>query len=265
MDARNPANRNQYRYEQMVEQAFIDRVAEQIVAAALEILLARQAGLDAVRLNNTFSSGSCALRAMNDSTHQPGANLESLFLDEEIVQREPSAESHGHPLPDGPRRSRSTDGQPHQGTNPLAGAGVSCSDRTDSGSRNEASLLVDATRCVTVLVLSDKANISKAEAERYLRIVAWKQRGRRHIPAGAAGSFREVDLVVRRAKTDRNGEVVAFGGDGDTDAVVVTLPAFVRDQYAKAGMSHLHACALQSPVNGARTPPVIAQPLPKNL
>jgi hypothetical protein len=32
---------------------------------------------------------------MSDSTHQPGANLESLFLDEEIVQREPSAESTG--------------------------------------------------------------------------------------------------------------------------------------------------------------------------
>ena len=55
MDAINPANANQYRYEQMVEQAFIDRVAEQIVAAALEILLSRQAGLDAVRLRNTFA------------------------------------------------------------------------------------------------------------------------------------------------------------------------------------------------------------------
>jgi hypothetical protein len=54
MDARNPHNPNQYCYEQMVEQAFIDRVAEQTVAAALEILLAPQAGLDAVQLNNVF-------------------------------------------------------------------------------------------------------------------------------------------------------------------------------------------------------------------
>jgi hypothetical protein len=39
----------------MVEAAFIDRVAEQIIAAALEILLARQAGLDRIRLHNTFA------------------------------------------------------------------------------------------------------------------------------------------------------------------------------------------------------------------
>jgi hypothetical protein len=54
MDARNPANPNEYRYEQMVEPAFIDRVAEQVVAALLELLLARQAGLDTVRLNNEW-------------------------------------------------------------------------------------------------------------------------------------------------------------------------------------------------------------------
>ena len=55
MDAANPDNANQYRYEQMVETAFIDRTADQIVAAALEILLARQAGLDAIRFHNTFT------------------------------------------------------------------------------------------------------------------------------------------------------------------------------------------------------------------
>jgi N-acetylmuramoyl-L-alanine amidase len=54
MDARNPNNLNQYRYEQMVEQVYIDRVGDQIVAAALEILLAPQGELDDVRLNNTF-------------------------------------------------------------------------------------------------------------------------------------------------------------------------------------------------------------------
>jgi N-acetylmuramoyl-L-alanine amidase len=54
MDARNPANPNIYRYEQMVLQPFIEQVAEQVVAAVLEILLARQGGLDAVRLRNEF-------------------------------------------------------------------------------------------------------------------------------------------------------------------------------------------------------------------
>ena len=50
------------------------------------------------------------------------------------------------------------------------------------------------------------------------------------------GSFREEQLVVRKARTDNNGEIVSFGGGSETDSVVVHLPAFVTD----AGLSATH-------------------------
>src|SRR5262245_24433972 len=48
----------------------------------------------------------------------------------------------------------------------------------------------DATRCICVLLVSNRKALSKAEAARYLRYVPWSRRGRRHIPAGQPGSFR---------------------------------------------------------------------------
>lgn len=114
------------------------------------------------------------------------------------------------------------------------------------GSRKAASLLVDATRCLTVLVLCDQPLLSKAEAARHLRLVPWDQRGRRHISADV---FKPEDLVVRSdsrtklrmpAPTGTDNEVIAFGGGGDQHTIVVSLPAFVRDLYARAGLKHLH-------------------------
>jgi len=113
-----------------------------------------------------------------------------------------------------------------------------------AGSRRVASLLVDATRCITVLVLSDNPSLSKADAAQYLRIVPWQERGRRYIPAGAAGSFREEQLVIHKVTIDSNREVVSFGGGSETDSVVVHLPAFVREQYAKARMTFLYEIRL---------------------
>ena len=117
-----------------------------------------------------------------------------------------------------------------------------------AGSREAASMLVDATRCLTILVLTDKPSLSKAEVARYLRLVPWKERGRRYIPEGSAGSFREEQLVVRKARTDHNGEIVSFGGGSETDSVVVHLPAFVREQYAKARMTFFYEIRLSEEV-----------------
>lgn len=55
MDALNPTNLDQFRYEQMIDNANIDRFARQLVAAVVEVLLGRQTDLDAVTLNGTFT------------------------------------------------------------------------------------------------------------------------------------------------------------------------------------------------------------------
>src|SRR6187399_1398740 len=54
----------------------------------------------------------------------------------------------------------------------------------------------DCTRCITLLVLSNRETLTKEDASRYLRYVPWAERGRRHIPAGGANAFREEQLAV---------------------------------------------------------------------
>jgi hypothetical protein len=72
---------------------------------------------------------------------------------------------------------------------------------------NHPTFDVDATRCITVLLLSDTEFLSTEEAARYLRFVPWDQRTRRNIPAGGAGSFKDVELTVRNdAKVTVKGE-----------------------------------------------------------
>jgi hypothetical protein len=55
MDVPDPANANVYRYEQMVDPAFIDRVARQIVNGIVEALLGPQIGFDSVKLRNVYT------------------------------------------------------------------------------------------------------------------------------------------------------------------------------------------------------------------
>jgi 3',5'-cyclic AMP phosphodiesterase CpdA len=109
----------------------------------------------------------------------------------------------------------------------------------------------DATKCICVLVLTNRRELSKAEAARYLRYVPWPDRGRRHIPAGAAGSFAEVDLTVRndvrgsgltmQNRKDAFGEHIAFGGNGSGNhGVVGNLAHYVRSFYRNQGLAHLH-------------------------
>jgi hypothetical protein len=116
----------------------------------------------------------------------------------------------------------------------------------------------DATRCITVLVISNRPYLSKAEAAAGLRFVPWRDRHRRNIPSGAAGAFSEVDLAVRHDKNDpgkppnltrpvdadkedRHGVLVDFGGNKDgVRGVTVGFAKYVRDFYRGQGMPFLH-------------------------
>lgn len=111
----------------------------------------------------------------------------------------------------------------------------------------------DATKCICVLVLSDRRNLSSADAARYLRYVRWDKRGRRHIdPARKEeGAFTPSELTVRTEKVDAQltlqgrrdtfGEHVHFGANGQRQhGIVACLSGYVRNFYAKEGLPHLH-------------------------
>jgi Calcineurin-like phosphoesterase len=113
-------------------------------------------------------------------------------------------------------------------------------------------LEVDATRCICVLILSNKPHITKEEAARYLRIVPWDKRTTRYIPEGQAGSFPVDSIQVRNDATrnqlsmpqkDKLADAVVFGGDRrekDNKSIVVSLARRVRDFYKKQKLGHLH-------------------------
>jgi hypothetical protein len=105
----------------------------------------------------------------------------------------------------------------------------------------------DASRCVTVLLLSDRKFLSKKEAASYLRCVPWGERARRHI---GEERFAEVDLEIRNDasrqfaapnSSDSLAELLVFGGDGAGDrSVSVTLAHRVRRFYRDQGLPYLH-------------------------
>jgi hypothetical protein len=130
---------------------------------------------------------------------------------------------------------------------------------------------VDATRCITVLLLSDTKFLSKADAARYLRFVPWDQRRRRNIPPESGGSFKEEELTVRNneklavgkgerqfnltlpvpsncdkdldARNHCHGELISFGADHvGGNGITVTLAHYVRDFYRQKGIEiqYLH-------------------------
>lgn len=109
----------------------------------------------------------------------------------------------------------------------------------------------DATRCICVLLLSDRKFLSKEEAARHLRYVPWKERGRRHIPEGEAGTFSAHDLAVRNdanpprlilpGPKDALAQLIAFGGDADgRNGITVSLAHYVRNFYTRQGLAYLH-------------------------
>ena len=105
----------------------------------------------------------------------------------------------------------------------------------------------DATKCICVLVLSDKRQLTSQDAARYLRCVPWASRGRRHI---AENSFAATELSVRNdvnnaltiaGRTDAFGEHVRFGANGrGQNGIVACLAGKVRKLYSDAGLTHLH-------------------------
>lgn len=109
----------------------------------------------------------------------------------------------------------------------------------------------DATRCVTLLALTNRAILSAADVARGLRYVPWAGRGRRNLPAGASASFDEDEIEIQGETSKRGfavpdhkdsfGELIAFGGDADAQrSVVVTLANRVRDFYRSAGLGFLY-------------------------
>jgi subtilisin family serine protease/peptidoglycan hydrolase-like protein with peptidoglycan-binding domain/3',5'-cyclic AMP phosphodiesterase CpdA len=131
----------------------------------------------------------------------------------------------------------------------------------------EATLRVDATRCITVLLVSNRKELSKEEAARYLRIIPWSERHRRHIPSGEKGSFKEEELVVRNDEPTRKltmaapkacetdskrcyGQPIAFGATEDGEnGMVVNLAHGVRDFYRQQGMAYLHEIRVSESVS----------------
>ena len=119
-----------------------------------------------------------------------------------------------------------------------------------SGSPFKAS---DATRCVTVLLLTNAPVLSEADVARGLRYVPWASRGRKNLLSVSDGSFpeREIEILGETSKTgfaipnskDAFGELIAFGGGPDGGlaerSVVATLSNRVREFYRGLGLVHL--------------------------
>lgn len=108
----------------------------------------------------------------------------------------------------------------------------------------------DSSRCICVLLLSNRKYLSKEEAAWYLRYVPWKDRSRRHIPPNGRGTFAQEDIIVRNdvnhsrltipeAKNSLS-EIINFGSNKDGEnGVTVSLANYVRDFYRKEGFEYL--------------------------
>jgi len=90
---------------------------------------------------------------------------------------------------------------------------------TDAGAGNPS-------RCICVLILSEKQYLGKEDVARYLRIVPWDQRARRYIASGQPGSFPWTEIQVRNddrgknllwPKSDRLCDAVVFGAARSLD------------------------------------------------
>lgn len=111
----------------------------------------------------------------------------------------------------------------------------------------------DPSRSLCALILSNRKYLSKEDAARYLRVVAWSERDRRTIPAGQAGSFSAEEVQVRNddaggnqklawPEKDDHCDAVVFGGSGGEkeNPIAVSLARGVREFYKKAGLGYLH-------------------------
>lgn len=143
---------------------------------------------------------------------------------------------------------------------PALGFPAVVSPRSDA--KGPPSMNTVSTRCLTVLMLSDRKVLSKEDAARYLRIVPWAKRSQRHIPVGATGSFKETDLVVRNdsagprlvvpSPSSASEQLITFGGDNSGNAgIIVNLSKVMRDMYARFGLAYLHEIRLSEEMTAA--------------
>jgi V8-like Glu-specific endopeptidase len=121
----------------------------------------------------------------------------------------------------------------------------------EAGSSGRPASEADATRCITVLLLSNKKQLSQAEAAQGLRCVRWDQRGRRHIASGQPGSFAKEHLTVRNDEAGAGlmrqtpqgsaAVLVSFGGTKDgRHGVTASLATKVLEVYRRQGLGYLH-------------------------
>ncbi len=105
----------------------------------------------------------------------------------------------------------------------------------------------DATKCICLLILCSKENLTVQDVARSLRCVPWMERGRRHIEAN---KFAPADIVVRKdvgnlftipGRKDGFGEHIRFGANSNKQHGIVALLADrVRSLYRSAGLPHLY-------------------------
>ena len=110
--------------------------------------------------------------------------------------------------------------------------------------------LSDATRCITVLLLTNAPVLTAADVARGLRYVPWSSRGRRNLLSVSDGTFPEnaIEILGETSKSgfaipdskDALGELLTFGGGpGGEPSVTATLSNRVREFYRGVGLTQL--------------------------
>jgi hypothetical protein len=126
----------------------------------------------------------------------------------------------------------------------------------------------DATRCIHVLLLSNRAKLTRDDVAHHLRFVPWDARERRHIKDGEPGTFRAGEIAVRAdskatpislaSPKDRLASLVGFGGGtGEKSTIVAALAKRVREFYrsdpnlpAGSRLPHLYEIRVSEDASG---------------
>ena len=109
-----------------------------------------------------------------------------------------------------------------------------------------------AQHTISVLLLSDRPTLTAEDAARHLRIVPWKERTRRQVPAtfGASELTVRSGAALERPQKDKHGVAVVFGGDRYERCIVASLSQKVRELYAEQGLRHLHEIRVSEQASG---------------
>ena len=98
---------------------------------------------------------------------------------------------------------------------------------------------------ITVLLMSNREQLTPAEVAAHLRLVPWAQRAIRKAPATFVAADIRVrndagkEILTRRAYDER-GRAVVFGSDRPSDVVAASLSTYVYNFYQRQGLRHLH-------------------------